>query len=41
MKLFVNGRDDIFRDTYYTADVWQIICNRVTEDRACLEVHML
>ena len=37
----VDGRDDILRDTYYTAAVWQVIRDRVAEDRGCLELYML
>lgn len=41
IEITVAGRDDIFKDTYYTAAVWQVIRNRVAEHRACLEVHMM
>ena len=40
-KLTIDGRDDILRDVYYTAALWQVIRDWVAENRACLEVHMM
>ena len=41
LKLMLNGRDDIFRDTLYTAAIWQVIRERVAADRANVELHLL
>ena len=41
LELMPNGRDDIFRDTLYTAAIWQVIRERVEADRANVELHML
>ena len=41
LELMPNGRDDIFRDTLYTAAIWQVIRERVAADHANLELHML
>ena len=35
-----NDRDDIFRDTLYTAAIWQVIRERVAADRANVELHL-
>ena len=41
LELAVYGLDDVLRDVYYTAAVWQVIRDRVPEDRACVEVYMM
>ena len=41
LELTVDGRDDVLRDVYYTAAMWQVIRYRVAEDRACVEVCMM
>ena len=39
LELMPNGRDDICRDTLYTAAIWQVIWERVAADRANVEQH--
>ena len=41
LELMPNGRDNIFRDTLYTAAIWQVIRVRVAADRANVELHLL
>ena len=41
LELMSNGRDDIFRDTLYTAAIWQMIRERVAADRANVKLHLL
>ena len=41
LELMPNGRDDIIRDTLYTAAIWQVIRERVAADRAIVELHLL
>ena len=41
LELMPNGRDDIFRDTLYTAAIWQVIREQVVADRANVGLHLL
>ena len=41
LELMRNGRDNIFRDTLYTAAIWQVIREQVAADRTNVGLHLL